>query len=118
MSERSVLHASFTIERTYPTAPRRVYGAWADPSLKTRWFGAGDESVQEYNLDFRVGGREHSSGLAPNNDPYSFDAMSAVSCSGRQVRPCRAASPAAASANRSRYSSGFQSPARAAITSP
>ena len=75
MTQRSVVHASFTIERTYPVAPRRVFAAWADPKLKTRWFGAGDESVQEYRLDFRVGGREYSAGTAPNDQAYTFDAL-------------------------------------------
>ena len=74
-SERSVLHASFTIERTYPVAPRRVFAAWSDPNLKPQWFGGGDETVQKYNLDFKVGGREHSSGVAPNNVEYTYDAL-------------------------------------------
>jgi uncharacterized protein YndB with AHSA1/START domain len=75
MSERSILHASFTIERAYPVAPRRVFAAWADPKLKTRWFGGGDETIQDYGLEFKVGGREYSRGIAPNDQPYSYDAL-------------------------------------------
>lgn len=38
MTNRSVLHATFTLERTYPATPARVFAAWADPAAKARWF--------------------------------------------------------------------------------
>jgi uncharacterized protein YndB with AHSA1/START domain len=76
MTERSVVHASFTIERNYAASPARVFSAWADPNLKQRWFGGGDESVKEYRLDFRVGGREFSAGDGPDgNGSYTYDAL-------------------------------------------
>ena len=43
MTDRSIAHGTFVLERTYPAIPARVYRAWADPSIKRRWFGAGDE---------------------------------------------------------------------------
>jgi uncharacterized protein YndB with AHSA1/START domain len=74
--ERSVLHASFTIERTYAASPARVFAAWADPKLKLRWFGGGDEDIKDYQLDFRVGGREHSAGGIPGGEGwYRYDAL-------------------------------------------
>lgn len=51
----TVLHSTFTLERTYPAPPERVFAAWADPVSKARWF-AGPGA--EHELDFRVGGRE------------------------------------------------------------
>jgi uncharacterized protein YndB with AHSA1/START domain len=51
----AVVHNSFTIERTYPSPPARVFSAFADRDLKSRWFG-GPEI--EHELDFRVGGHE------------------------------------------------------------
>jgi uncharacterized protein YndB with AHSA1/START domain len=54
-------HTTFTLERTYPVGPARVFGAWADPAAKARWFG-GDT----HELDFRVGGRETTTGRAPD----------------------------------------------------
>jgi uncharacterized protein YndB with AHSA1/START domain len=54
MTDRTVMHATFTLERAYPAAPARVFAAWADPAAKARWFAAG----AEHELDFRVGGRE------------------------------------------------------------
>jgi uncharacterized protein YndB with AHSA1/START domain len=53
----TVVHSSFTIERTYPNPPARVFAAFADPALKSRWFGGPDS---DHVLDFRVGGRETS----------------------------------------------------------
>lgn len=59
MTERSVVHSTFTIERTYDRPPARVYAAWADPAMKGRWFGGGtDDAPVELDVDFRVGGHE------------------------------------------------------------
>jgi uncharacterized protein YndB with AHSA1/START domain len=59
MPERSVVHSTFTIERTYARPPARVFAAWADPGLKSRWFGGGtDEAPVAFDTDFRVGGYE------------------------------------------------------------
>jgi uncharacterized protein YndB with AHSA1/START domain len=57
MSERSVVHATFTLERTYPVPPTRVFQAWAEPQIKARWF-AGNPA--DYELDFRSGGIERN----------------------------------------------------------
>jgi uncharacterized protein YndB with AHSA1/START domain len=59
MEDQSVIHSTFVIERNYPATPERVFGAFADPTKKRRWFceGGGHE-VEHYELDFRVGGRE------------------------------------------------------------
>ena len=44
MTDRSVTHATFVIERTYPAAsPARVFAAFADPAIKRRWFAGPDE---------------------------------------------------------------------------
>lgn len=58
MTDRSVTHATFTMERTYLVPPDRAFKAWADPEVKARWF-AGDPS--DYELDFRPGGLERNS---------------------------------------------------------
>src|SRR5437868_14767904 len=55
MIDRSVTHATFTLERRYPATAARVFAAWADPKAKARWFSTPDA---DHELDFRVGGRE------------------------------------------------------------
>jgi uncharacterized protein YndB with AHSA1/START domain len=74
MSERSVTHATFVVKRTYDAAPGQVFAAWADPAAKARWFGNPDDGVDEFELDFRVGGREVNRGTAPNGKAYTFEA--------------------------------------------
>jgi uncharacterized protein YndB with AHSA1/START domain len=74
MSQRSVTHASFVVERTYPAAPSRVFAAFADPEIKARWFGAPDDWEKgEASLDFRVGGREVSVGGPKGGPVHAFE---------------------------------------------
>jgi uncharacterized protein YndB with AHSA1/START domain len=61
VTERSVTHATFAIERTYPAPPARVFDAFKDPAAKRRWFVEGEDwTVEEFTSDFRVGGGERS----------------------------------------------------------
>ena len=72
MSERSVEHATFVVERSYDAAPHRVFAAWSDPEGKARWFGSPDE---RFELDFRVGGRERREGIDAEGNAYTFQAL-------------------------------------------
>ena len=61
MTDRSVTHTTFEIERSYPAAPQRVFAAFADPAKKLKWFREEDNSITEkFEMDFRVGGRERT----------------------------------------------------------
>jgi uncharacterized protein YndB with AHSA1/START domain len=78
MKERSITHSTFVIERSYPTAPQRVFAAFSDPAKKRRWFaGDKDFKAEEFEMDFRVGGRERSrfrsQGLTCTNDTVYRD---------------------------------------------
>ena len=77
MTKRSVNHGTFTVERHYPADPAKVFGAWADAAAKEIWMDDPDfkSDGSEYELDFRVGGHERFSGLAPDGTPYRYDAM-------------------------------------------
>jgi uncharacterized protein YndB with AHSA1/START domain len=55
MSDRNVVHSTFTLEREFPVSPSVVFGAWADPGSKSRWFAGNPDA---YELDFRPGGTE------------------------------------------------------------
>jgi uncharacterized protein YndB with AHSA1/START domain len=74
MTNRSITHATFVIERTYDASPARVFKAWADPAAKARWFGGPDAATAGYELDFRVGGREVNRGGPPGGPVYTYDA--------------------------------------------
>jgi uncharacterized protein YndB with AHSA1/START domain len=65
MTERSVLHDTFTIERTYPATPSRVFAAFTSEEAKEAWGDTGDleaaDGPADSEFDFRVGGRERFS---------------------------------------------------------
>jgi uncharacterized protein YndB with AHSA1/START domain len=69
MSNRSTEHGTFTVTRTYPVPPARVFAAWSSREAKAQWFGA-----PGYELDFRVGGAERNGGGPPGGPVYTYDA--------------------------------------------
>ena len=73
MTERSAVHSTFAIERTYDASPARVFEAWADPVAKSRWFGGSEPP--EHQLDFRVGGREVNRGGPPGGPVFTYEAL-------------------------------------------
>lgn len=61
MTDHSVQHESFSIERRYDFAPAVVFKAFADPAAKRKWFVEGEGwTIDGYDADFRVGGSERS----------------------------------------------------------
>ncbi|MES2055544.1 MAG: SRPBCC family protein [Pseudomonadota bacterium] len=59
MTERSITHATFTVERIYAASPERVFQAHADPAIKRKWYAEGEGwIIDSYASDFRVGGME------------------------------------------------------------
>src|SRR5262249_32468601 len=72
MTERSVVHDTFTLERVFDAAPERVFAAFADKSAKEQWFqGPPEWGKDEHAMDFRVGGVETSRG-GPKEGPEHF----------------------------------------------
>ena len=75
MTDRSVTHATFVLERGYDASPARVFAAWADPAAKARWFAGPEEwGPDEFELDFRVGGREVSRGGPQGGPVHRYEA--------------------------------------------
>jgi uncharacterized protein YndB with AHSA1/START domain len=72
MSEHPVAHSTFSLERSYPSAPARVFAAWAEPAAKGQWF-AGPGS--EHRLDFRVGGHEVIRGANSEGQVLTFESV-------------------------------------------
>ena len=75
-AQRSAVHASFSVERTYQAAPAEVYRALTDVEAKAQWFGGGSaHTVLERHLDVRPGGREVLRGRAQNGVESRFEAV-------------------------------------------
>ena len=75
MTERSVSHATFVIDRTYAAEPARVFAAWTSPEAKAQWFGNTAKPDPGYQLDFRIGGRELNKGGPDGGAVYTYDAL-------------------------------------------
>ena len=71
MSDHSVAHGTFVIDREFAHPVSRVFGAWADPKKKAKWFGDPENPATVF--EFRPGGRESSSGKIPNGPTFNFD---------------------------------------------
>jgi uncharacterized protein YndB with AHSA1/START domain len=57
-TESGTIHNTFVIERNFPWRPARVFSAFAQPALKRRWYADGDHEINEFHMDFRLGGIE------------------------------------------------------------
>ena len=76
MTERSAVHATFCIEKVYDASPARVFKAFSDPAAKARWFGGPAEwGPAKQTFDFRVGGRETSSGGPKGGPIHHYNAL-------------------------------------------
>jgi uncharacterized protein YndB with AHSA1/START domain len=77
MTEPSVKHGTFVVERHYPVPPATVFEAWTDAAAKAVWMDDPDfkSDGTPYQLDFRVGGHERFGGLSLDGEPYRYDAL-------------------------------------------
>lgn len=76
MNDRSVTHATFVLEHVYGVPPARVFEAWADPVVKTRWFaGALDPAAAPMRVDFRVGGTERAISRADGGPVVAYEGV-------------------------------------------
>jgi uncharacterized protein YndB with AHSA1/START domain len=76
VTQSSVAHDTFVVERTFDVPVAQVFRAWADRSLKARWFaGSADALGAGYELDFRVGGREINRGGPPGGPVFTYESQ-------------------------------------------
>jgi uncharacterized protein YndB with AHSA1/START domain len=71
----STTFGTFTIERSIPASPEKVFKAFADLEEKNKWFGPppGGKGM-ERSFEFTVGGKEHMKGEYKPGALFSFDA--------------------------------------------
>jgi uncharacterized protein YndB with AHSA1/START domain len=78
MTGFSVLHDTFTIERSYLAIPARVFAAFATTDAKDSWATTGGHEAAEatgvpVEFEFRIGGRERF-GFTRSGTIYRYDA--------------------------------------------
>ncbi len=73
---RSVVHATFHLERTYDAPAARVWRALTDENAKQKWFGGspGQWELIERRMDVRVGGSDLEKGRWGAGVVSTFDA--------------------------------------------
>ena len=77
MENQSVIHSTFVIDRSYPKPPEVVFSAFADAAKKRRWFAEGhSHAVEEFEMDFRVGGTERTRYRFMEGSPFPGVALS------------------------------------------
>jgi len=79
MTQPSIIHDSFAIERTYPATLSRVFAAFASEEAKNTWgdtgdLGSADGAAAQSEFDFRIGGRERF-GFRYQGTTYRYDAL-------------------------------------------
>jgi uncharacterized protein YndB with AHSA1/START domain len=73
---RSVVHATYTLERTFDASPSRLFHALVDKAAKARWLeGGGGYVTLEREMDVRPGGRERLRGRWATGLVSTFDAL-------------------------------------------
>lgn len=84
MSEPSVTHATFTVERAYPASPARVFAAFATLEARQAW-GPCHIDWSWPRFDFRVGGEEMGRGGPAGGPVYTVDARYHDIVPGRRI---------------------------------
>jgi uncharacterized protein YndB with AHSA1/START domain len=78
MTEHSVIHDTFSIERAYPVPPAEVFAAFASEEARTAWGDAGGIEIpadaEPSEFDFRAGGQERFT-VAGEGSVYRYDAL-------------------------------------------
>ena len=74
---RSVVHATFHLQRTYDAPVARVWKALTDAQAKQKWFAGtpGSWQLLERHMDVRVGGSERLKGRWDGGVVSTFDAI-------------------------------------------
>jgi uncharacterized protein YndB with AHSA1/START domain len=71
MTAPAITHNTFTLERSYPKSPERVFAAFTDAAKKRRWFAEGEShAVEVFEMDFRIGGTERTRSRFKEGSPF------------------------------------------------
>jgi uncharacterized protein YndB with AHSA1/START domain len=76
MSDRTIAHADFELERIFHFAPEQVFAAFSSAEAKDAWRILPDYwGLVEHTLDFRIGGRESYRTGGHDGPVHGYDAV-------------------------------------------
>ncbi len=71
MSEPTVVHSTFVIERSLPASRDRLFAALSDPAIVRRWYADSESRIAEtFEMDFRVAGRQRMTWRMGESTPF------------------------------------------------
>ena len=71
MTKPSVIHATATIQKSYPKSAEQVFAAFSDPAKKRRWYAdRSGNALETFEMDFRIGGSETLAYRLGANSPF------------------------------------------------
>lgn len=71
MSERTVVHSTFVIERSLPVSPGQLFAALSDPAIVRRWYAESEgRRAETFEMDFRVAGRQQMTWPMGEDTPF------------------------------------------------
>jgi uncharacterized protein YndB with AHSA1/START domain len=71
MTDLTVIHDTFTLERRYRVPAARVFAFLSEPVMKRRWYAAADErDLEAFDMDFREGGVERMASRMGEQTPF------------------------------------------------
>ncbi len=99
MTPEPSLRPAVRLNRLIPAAPGKVYRAWLEPELLSRWLAPGTMQVTRIEVDERVGGhyrsgRERAAATAASSARFSNSSpMSALYSNGDSSVPSELTAP-------------------------
>jgi uncharacterized protein YndB with AHSA1/START domain len=71
MTEPTIIHDTFVLERTFLAPIERVFTLLSDPAKKRRWYAeSANHAVESFEMDFREGGIERNSYRMNERTPF------------------------------------------------
>ena len=70
MAARPAAPIALNLRRTFSAPPERVFRAWTEPQEMKQWWGPGEYSAPQVEVDLRVGGRFRIAMKPPEGDLF------------------------------------------------
>ena len=73
--EGTIEDRTLIVERVFRAPPEKVFQAWTDPEILTKWWGPAGATIPECDLDARPGGTWRTVMDNPNGESYTVSGV-------------------------------------------